>query len=344
VALTLTTRRRVAKTDLNLPVLGFGAAHIGELYGKVSEADSRATLEGAWDAGVRYYDTAPWYGRGLSEHRLGGFLRTQPRTKFQITTKVGRYLVRPKDPKTFDRAPWSGGLNFEVIFDYSRDGFMRAYAELLQRLGLDTVDALIIHDLDSAYHTPEEFAQHKRNLRRSGINALEELKRNGDIKAIGMGINTAVALETIAPIVDLDFCLVAMPYTLLEQSSLHTGMAACLKRGVSVIVGAPFASGILVTGSGSKAKYGYANASPEVQAKVRGIEKVAKAHGVALPAAALQFVLAHPAVVSAIPGAKSPNEVRENAASLQAKIPDGFWFDLKTAKLIDPDSPVPGGK
>lgn len=344
MALTLTTRRRVAKTDLRLPVLGFGAAHIGELYGKVSEADSQATLQGAWDTGVRYYDTAPWYGRGLSEHRLGGFLRTQPRAKFQITTKVGRYLVRPDDPKTFDRAPWSGGLNFKVVFDYSRDGIMRAYAELLQRLGLDTVDALIIHDLDSAYHTPEEFKQHQRDLRRGGIKALEELKKAGDIKAIGMGINTAVALETIAPIVDLDFCLVAMPYTLIEQASLHTGMARCVKEGISVIVGAPFASGILVTGSGSKAKYGYANASPEVQAKVRGIEKIAKAHGVTLPAAALQFVLAHPAVVSVIPGAKSPNEVRENAASLSAKIPAGFWSDLKTAKLIDPESPVPGGK
>lgn len=344
MALSLTTRRRVAQTDLNLPVLGFGAAHIGELYGKVDEADSRATLEAAWDTGVRLYDTAPWYGRGLSEHRLGGFLRTKPRGKFQITTKVGRYLVRPSDPKTFDRAPWAGGLNFEVVFDYSYDGFMRAYAELLQRLGLDTVDALIIHDLDSAYHTAEQFAQHKRNLRRGGIKALEELKKAGDIKAIGMGINTVEALETIAPLVDLDFCLVAMPYTLIEQASLHTGMARCVENGISVIVGAPFASGILVTGSGSKAKYGYANAKPEVQAKVRGIEKVAKAHGVTLPAAALQFVLAHPAVVSAIPGAKAPKEIQENVASLQAKIPASFWSDLKTEKLIDPASPVPGGK
>jgi len=343
VALTLTTRRRVAKTDMNLPVLGFGAAHLGELYGKVDEADSRATLEGAWDAGVRYYDTAPWYGRGLSEHRLGGFLRTRPRDEFQITDKVGRYLVRPKDPRTFDGAPWAGGLKFEVVFDYSYDGFMRAYAELLQRLGLDTVDALIVHDLDAAYHSPEQFARHKKDLQTTGIKALEELKNAGDIKAIGMGINTTEALEKIATLVDLDFCLVAMPYTLLEQGSLHTGMATCIQRGVSVIVGAPFASGILVTGSGSNAKYGYANAAPEVQAKVRGIEAVAKAHNVGLPAAALQFVLAHPAVVSVIPGAKDPREVRENIASLQAPIPAGFWSDLKAQNLIDPDSPVPEG-
>jgi len=343
VALTLSTRRRVAKTDLNLPVLGFGAAHLGELYGKVDEADSRATLEAAWDAGVRLYDTAPWYGRGLSEHRLGGFLRTKPRDQFQITTKVGRYLVRPKDPRTYDGAPWAGGLKFEVVFDYSYDGFMRAYAELLQRLGLDTVDALIIHDLDSAYHEPAVFEQHQKNLRETGIKALEELKRNGHIKAIGMGINTGEALEKIATQVDLDFCLVAMPYTLLEQSSLHTGMATCVKRGVSVVVGAPFASGILVTGSGSNAKYGYSNAAPEVQAKVRGIEAIAKSHGVTLPAAALQFVLAHPAVVSAVPGAKAPNEIRENVASLQTPISAAFWSDLKAQNLIDPDSPVPEG-
>ena len=339
----VSTCRRVGSTTLQLPAFGFGSAHLGELYGKVDEADSRATLEGAWDAGVRYYDTAPWYGRGLSEHRLGGFLRTRPRDEFQITTKVGRYLVRPKDPKTFDGAPWAGGLKFEVVFDYSYDGFMRAYAELLQRLGLDTVDALIIHDLDAAYHTPEQFALHKKNLQSTGFKALEELKKAGDIKAIGMGINTTQALETIALLVDLDFCLVAMPYTLIEQASLHTGMATCVKRGVSVVVGAPFASGILVTGSGSNAKYGYANAAPEVQAKVRGIEAVCKAHNVGLPAAALQFVLAHPAVVSAIPGAKEPKEVRENIASLEAPIPAGFWSDLKAQKLIDPDSPVPGG-
>ena len=121
----------------------------------MDEADSRATLDAAWDAGVRFYDTAPWYGRGLSEHRLGGFLRTKPRDEFQITTKVGRTLHRPKDPKTFDRSPWAGGLNFEVNFDYSYDGIMRSYEQALQRLALDTVDALVIHDLDAGFHGDE---------------------------------------------------------------------------------------------------------------------------------------------------------------------------------------------
>jgi D-threo-aldose 1-dehydrogenase len=310
--------KRVGSTSLSLPAFGLGTAHLGELYGKVAEADADATMQAAWDAGVRYYDTAPWYGRGLSEHRLGGFLRTKPRDQFLITTKVGRQLARPKDPKTFDRSPWVGGLNFEVVWDYSYDGIMRSYAQALQRLALDTVDALVIHDLSADYHPdPVVFEARQKDLRDSGVKALEELKKTGDIKAYGMGINTDAALEEVASQVPLDFCLVAMPYTLLDQRSLHRGMAACAKRGVSVII--------------------------EVQARVRSIEAVCKAHGVSLPAAALQFVLAHPIVVSVIPGAARAGEVTENVASLNARIPAACWADLKAQKLIDPDSPVPGG-
>jgi D-threo-aldose 1-dehydrogenase len=341
VSFSLADRRRVGRTTLELPVLGFGAAHIGELYGRVSEADSRATLDAAWAAGIRYYDTAPWYGRGLSEHRLGGFLRTQDRDAFRITTKVGRTLHRPKDPKTFDRGPWVGGLNFEVHFDYSYDGIMRSYEQALQRLALDTIDALVIHDLDIAYHGAEAQAVHEKALRDSGIRALEELKSSGHIEAYGMGINTKQALEEVATQVPLDFCLVAMPYTMLDQSTLETGMQTCIDRGVSVIIGAPFASGILVTGSGEGAKYAYGKASPEIQAKVKGMEAVCAAHNVKLPVAALQFVLAHPAVSSVIPGAARPSEVTANAAAISAPIPAAFWADLKARSLIHPNAPVP---
>ncbi len=338
----LSTRRKVGSTTLGVPGFGFGSAHIGEMYAAVDEADSRATLDAAWDAGVRLYDTAPWYGRGLSEHRIGGLLRTKPRDEFVVTTKVGRTLHRPKDPKNFDRSPWKGGLNFEVHFDYSYDGIMRSYEQALQRLALDTVDALIIHDLDAQYH-PVGYEEHRKALRDTGMKALEELKRSGDIQAYGMGINTDEALENTATQVDLDFVLVAMPYTLLDQASLERGMATCVKRNVSVIIGAPFASGILVTGSKSNAKYGYASAPPEVQAKVRALEAVAEAHHVPLSAAALQFVLAHPAVVATIPGAVRPSEVKENVAALALPIPAAFWSDLKTQGLIHPDAPVPAG-
>ncbi|MEO8135981.1 MAG: aldo/keto reductase [Betaproteobacteria bacterium] len=338
-----TALKKVGSTSLALPAFGFGSAHIGELYGKLDEADVKATINAAWDVGIRFYDTAPWYGRGLSEHRLGHYLRSRPRGEFKLTTKVGRTLFRPQDPANFDRSPWAGGLNFEVNFDYTYDGVMRSYAQALQRLAIDTVDALVIHDLDRGYHGDKQ-AGYEKQLVESGVKALEELKKSGDIQAYGMGINSDEALENTASLVDLDFCLVAMPYTLIDQASLHRGMAALQKRGVSVIIGAPFASGILVTGSGGGAHYAYGTASPEIQAKVRGIEAVCKAHNVALPAAALQFVLAHPIVVSVIPGAAKASEVMQNAASVEAPIPAAFWSDLKARRLIDPDAPVPAGR
>lgn len=339
--LAASTRRSVGATDLSLPVLGLGTAHLGELYGLVDEAVSRATMQAAWDGGVRFYDTAPWYGRGLSEHRLGGFLRTLPRADFVITTKVGRTLRRPMDPAAFDRAPWTGGLNFEVDFDYSYDGVMRSYEQALQRLAIDTVDALVIHDLDAGFHGDDLAARQAELEERGGVRALQELKAAGDIKAIGMGVNTDEALETVASRVPLDFALVAMPYTLLDQKSLHAGMQSCIDRGVSVIIGAPFASGALVTGSTGPMRYAYGAAPEAVRAKVAGIERVCAAHGVSLAAAALQFVLAHPAVASVIPGAARPEEVRENLASFAAPIPAAFWADLKAEGLLVADAPVP---
>ena len=203
----VSARRKVGATTLELPVFGFGSAHLGELFGPVDEADSRATLEAAWGADVRFFDTAPWYGRGLSEHRLGGFLRTKPRAQFQITTKVGRTLRRPADPKTFSRAPWTGGLNFEVVFDYSYDGIMRSYEQALQRLALDTVDALVIHDLDIGYQG-DNLPSGEKHLADSGIRALAELKASGDILAYGMGINTGESLSSTAAKVPIDFAAV----------------------------------------------------------------------------------------------------------------------------------------
>ena len=318
-----------------------GTAHLGELYGTVDEGVSQATLRAAWDGGVRYYDTAPWYGRGLAEHRLGGFLRTKPRDEFLITTKVGRTLRRPADPSVFDRGPWVGGLNFKVKFDYSYDGIMRSYEQALQRLALDTVDALVIHDLDGIFHDEEAIAAHTKDLSETGMKALGELKTSGDIAAFGMGINMKEQLADLAQKVDLDFVLVAMPYTLIDQDSLHTGMKACVERNVSVIIGAPFASGILATGSTGAAHYNYGAAEADVIDKVRRIEAVCGAHGVSLQAAALQFPLAHPAAVAIIPGAAKPEELTANIASVDAEIPPPFWDDLKSEGLIVPDAPVP---
>lgn len=342
MSVSISDRRRVGRTSLELPVFGFGAAHLGELYARLDEAQSRATLDAAWDAGVRYFDTAPWYGRGLSEHRLGGFLRTRPRDEFIVNSKVGRILRRPDDPKTFSTAPWAGGLPFDVTFDYTYDGIMRSYEQLLQRLALNTVDSLVIHDLDTMFHTPEATNTYMSQLTGSGMKALDELKRNGHIQAIGIGNNIPGWLDQALDRVDVDFAIVAMPYTLLDQSVLDTSMKRCLDRDISVVIGAPFASGILVTGSGAGAMYAYGKASPEVQAKVRGIEAVCKAHNVSMPVAALQFVLAHPAVASVIPGAAKPSEVQQNVAALDVKIPASFWSDLKAQGLLVQSAPVPG--
>lgn len=336
----LTDRRRVGAADLELPLFGFGTAHLGGMYQRVSGDVARETLKAAWNGGVRYYDTAPFYGRGLSEHRAGDFLIDQPRDSFLLTTKVGRYFRRPSDPRTFDRTPWDGGLNMEIVWDYSYDGIMRSYEQSLLRLGLDTVDALAIHDPEASIHT-DDHPGRMHDMSTSGIKALEELKRSGQIKAIGMGLNAAESLTTIAPLVPLDFCIVAMPYTLLDQGALEHGLKRCLDENISVIIGAPYASGILATGPGPTARYRYAIAEPEIQEKARRIQSVCRAHGVSLPAAALQFPLAHPAVVSVIPGGAKPEEVTSNLKYLEEPIPTGLWADLKSEALIVADAPVP---
>ncbi len=336
----ITDRRPVGGTTLSLPPIGFGAAHLGGMYNRVSGDLARQTLQAAWDGGIRYYDTAPFYGLGLSEHRLGDFLLDQPRGEFLVTTKIGRVLHRPADPKSFDRGPWGGGLNFEIEWDYSYDGVMRSYEQSLLRLGLDTIDALLIHDPDSGAHG-EFHAARMKDMAESGSKALEELKRSGQIKAVGMGLNSADALQTIAPLVELDFCIVAMPYTLLDQSALTAGLKRCLDRNIGVIVGAPYASGILATGPGPTARYRYGIASDDIQHKVGRIQAVCARHGVSLQAAALQFPLAHPAVVAIIPGGARPVEVEANLGFLVEAIPGQFWADLKAEALIDAEAPTP---
>ena len=263
---------RVGATSLRLPPLGFGAAHLGGQLRRVGGIDARATMQAAWDGGIRYFDTAPWYGRGLSEHRVGDFLLDQPRGDFVLTTKVGRVFRRPAEPASMDLSRWVGGLRFEFDFDYSYDGVMRSYEQSLMRLGLDTVDALLIHDPDQAAHG-EHWEARMRDMATSGIRALEELKRAGDIRAIGMGLNRTELIEVIPQMVELDFLIVAMPYTLLDQSGLAS-LDRFAAAGIAVVIGAPFASGILVTGPGPEARYRYATADAAIQQRTAEIMAV----------------------------------------------------------------------
>lgn len=334
----LTDRRQIGATSLSLPPFGFGAAHLGGMFGRVPGEVAHATLEAAWNNGVRLYDTAPWYGRGLSEHRVGDFLIDKPRDEFILTTKVGRSFKRPADPSTFDRAPWGGGLNMEVIWDYSYDGIMRAYEQSLLRLGLDRIDALLVHDPEASLAPG---GPNLDDLANSGIRGLEELKRSGQIKAIGMGLNATESLDTFARRVPLDFLIVAMPYTLLDQSALASGLRYCTDNNMSVVIGAPYASGILVTGPGPNARYRYQPAPPDIQDKAGRIQEVCRQHGVSLPAAALQFPLGHPAVVAVIPGGAKPEEVTSNLGYFAEAVPAGLWSDLKSEGLIDAAAPTP---
>jgi D-threo-aldose 1-dehydrogenase len=337
-------RRRLGRTAIELPALGFGGAPLGELFTRVSDGDAEATLQAAWDAGIRYYDTAPWYGRGQSEHRLGRFLYRQPRADLVLSTKVGRILRAPARPETFDTGFWAGGLAFEHRFDYSYDGVMRAYEDSLQRLGLNRVDLLLIHDLDWWHHGSEaNVAAHFAELATGGFRALAELKAAGLIGGIGAGINELKLMPRFLQSFDIDFFLLALRYTLGEQDTLDAELPACLARGVGIVIGGVFNSGILATGPVAGAKYNYADATPEILARVGRIEAVCRRHGVPMAAAALQFPLAHPAVTSVIPGAVSPEQVTRNIALMEAAIPADLWAELKQEGLLRADAPVPGG-
>ncbi len=338
-----TATREIGQTGVAVTQLGFGAAHFGELYSLVTEQDAQATTGAAYAAGVRYYDTAPWYGLGLSEHRLGTVLRQQPRNEFIVSTKVGRLLSAPEQTENFDNGMWLGGLPFQLRFDYSYDGIMRSWEDSLQRLSLNRVDLLVIHDLDFMYHgTEEKVEAYMRQLEGGGMRALTELKAAGRIKGIGAGINEAFMIPRLLDRFDLDFFLVAMPYTLIDQDVLTDIFPRCREKGMGVIIGSPYASGILATGvSGGGAKYRYEDAPPHIVEKVGKIEAVCGRHGVPLQAAALQFPLGHPMVAAIIPGAVTAEQVRQNVAAIRVDIPAAFWAELKAEGLITEAAPVP---
>jgi D-threo-aldose 1-dehydrogenase len=334
--------RRLGRTQISLPQLGFGGAPLGELFTRVSDAEAEATLAAAWKAGMRFYDTAPWYGRGQSEHRVGRFLYRQSRGEFILSTKVGRVLRAPTQPASFDTGFWAGGLHFQHHFDYSYSGIMRAYEDSLQRLGLNRVDLLLIHDLDWWHHGAEAtVSAHFAELATTGWRALVELKRAGLIGAIGAGINELKLMPRFLDMFDIDFFLLALRYTLCEQDTLESELPDCAVRGVGIIIGGVFNSGIMATGPVPGAKYNYADASPAIIEKVRRIEAVCRRHGVPLAAAALQFPLGHPCVASVIPGAFSPQHVASNVELMATPIPTDLWAELKHDRLLRAEAPVP---
>jgi D-threo-aldose 1-dehydrogenase len=334
-------RRKLGRTGVEVTALGFGGATIG-INPSVTEAQAQDTLHAAWEAGLRYFDTAPWYGRGLSELRVGQLLRGLPRDEFVLSTKVGRVLRAPVNPYTPDASPQSGGLPFEVRFDYSRDGIMRAFEDCLQRLGLTRIDLAIVHDLDLGYHAPQaRWDALMGQLITGGWQALVDLRSAGLIRGIGVGINPLGMIPRFLDLFDPDFFLLASRYTLMEQETLTAELPACVERGVGIVIGAVFNSGIGATGPIAGARYDYREATPPELGKAARILAVCQRHGVPLAAAALQFPLAHPAVASVIPGPITPEQVQLNLAAIRHPIPLDLWRELKAERLLREDAPTP---
>lgn len=325
-------------TPLALPRVGLGTAPLGNILAIIPEPDAEATFDAAWSGGIRYYDTAPFYGRGIAENRLNRFLRGRPRDSYVLSTKVGRWLKRTTPDKMVGITKYFGTPSREVIHDYTYDGVMRSVEHSLERLGVDRVDVLFIHDIDPVTHASDEISEnHIRDLTSSGMKALSELKRTGVTRAIGTGLNITATTERLVRDFDLDLVLLAGRYTLLEQGTLASLYPLCLERKVGVVAAGVFNSGLLAGGG----TYNYAKAPDDLVARTRRLDEICRKHGVALPAAAIQFPAHHPAVVSTIFGAVTSGEVRANLAALAAAAPSALWRDLKAAGLVDPRAPVP---
>lgn len=324
--------------------LGFGAASIGNLYRSIPDSDAFATLDAAWDAGLRYFDTAPHYGFGLSEKRVGAALtRLDPAGTAIVSTKVGRRLAPVGSEVDLSRVrqAFVSPERFESVFDYSYDAVMRSYAESRVRLGGRRIDILYAHDIGRFTHGddhPRRFAEFVEG----GYRAMRELRDAGEVDAIGLGVNETQVCEEVMAIGDIDVVLLAGRYTLLEQDALETFLPLCEARDVKIVLGGPYNSGILAKGvrHGGVVHYDYQPAGEAIIRRVEAIELTCEAHGVPLAAAALQFPLAHPQVVSVIPGMNSPRQVADAVALMRHPIPAQLWSDLKEQALIRADAPV----
>ena len=328
-------KRALGRTSLEVTVFGLGCATMGGHRIPVTREEAEAIARAAWAAGVRYVDTAPYYGFGQAERCVGDALRAVPRDEWVLSTKVGR-LLRPWARHAADETQ-PRPMPFDAVFDYSYDAIMRAFEDSLQRLGLARIDILYVHDIGAMQHGREKHPATMRTLREGGYRALEELRRSGIVRAIGIGVNEREVLLEAMEWGDWDAFLLAGRYTLLEQGPLDDLLPKCLHAGISVIIGGPLNSGILA----GRDTWNYKAAPPEVVARVDAIRGVCDRHQVPLAAAALQFPLAHPAVAAIIPGPRSVAEFEANLRLLRYPIPTALWVDLQDAELLHPDAPTP---
>ena len=334
---------RLGNGGITFTELGFGAAPLGNLMRAISDADADMLLQSAWDRGLRYFDTAPLYGLGLSETRLNRFLRGKPRDSYVLSTKIGR-LFRATTPERRDGpAKWIDVPSRNEIYDYGYDGTLRSLEFSLERLGIDRVDILYAHDLDLFNHGQKDVLDAKlAEFMAGGYRALLRLREEGVIRAFGAGLNEWQPCEWLAERGDFDLFLLAGRYTLLEQGPLDSFFPTCAQRGIGIVIGGPYNSGILATGPVPGAMFNYSPAPPGVIETARRIAGVCDRHGVRLIDAALRFPLLHPVVVSVIPGTQRMQELDSTIRAAAAAIPVALWDDLKSEGLIRPDAPTGG--
>ncbi|MEG3768451.1 aldo/keto reductase [Alteromonas sp. 14N.309.X.WAT.G.H12] len=337
------TKNTIGQTALAVSELGFGGASVGNLYKAISDEQAQQTIQAAIAAGITLFDTAPHYGLGLSERRIGDALRALPAQDYVLSTKVGRVLTADPTAKVDEiRYGFATPMPFDAHYDYSYDGIMRSYFDSLQRIGVAKIDVLLVHDLGAITHK-EQDAFYYEQFCQSGYKAIDELRQQGLVSAVGLGVNETAICERVMEIGQFDCFLLAGRYSLLEQEALTSFLPKCAAHGASIILGGPYNSGILATGVNTSHTplYNYAPAPEAIVQRVAKIETICRQFEVTLAAAALQFPLAHPCVASVIPGLGSAAIVAQTTTLLEQTIPAEFWQTLHQHGLLDPLAPVP---
>jgi D-threo-aldose 1-dehydrogenase len=335
--------RKLGRTGIAVSTIGFGSAPLGDLYAKLDEVTALGAVEAALGVGITLFDSSPLYGHGLAEHRVGSILRRAPRRSYVLSTKVGRWMDPLRQPLDGSAPPsiFAGGLPHPARIDYSYDGALRSLEQSLLRLGADRIEIVLIHDVDVFTHGRDGVDTHFRTAMDGAYKALDRLRSEKVIDAIGVGVNEAEMCERFAHAGDFDVMLLAGRYSLLEQPALDRFLPLAVQKGIGIMLGGVFNSGILATGPRPGAHYNYRPAPPDILDRVAKIEAVCEAHGVSLSDAALHFPLGHPAVASVVLGAVAASEVERNRASLERVIPVTLWSDLKANGLLRADAPTP---
>ncbi|MBO6637627.1 MAG: aldo/keto reductase [Roseitalea sp.] len=332
---------RLGNGGLTFTELGFGTAPLGNLYRAISDEDAHDILCRAWDAGVRYFDTAPLYGLGLSETRLNRFLRGKPRDSYVLSTKIGRWLKATTPDKRDGFGKWFDVPARNEVYDYTYDGVLRSVEFSLERLGIDRIDILFAHDLDVFNHGSQAALDARiAEFMQGGYKALMEMREQGVIKAFGAGVNEWQTCQTLTEQGDMDLFLLAGRYTLLEQEALESFLPLAEQRGIGLVIGGPYNSGILASGPKPGAFYNYDPAPQAILDRVARIQAVCERHKVRMVDAAFQFPLCHPTTVSVIPGGQGVAEMESNLQAATADIPPALWADLKAEGLMRADAPV----